>query len=271
MPGGPDPTNAWLMQALALVQHRPADAERMAGDVLKKHPRHARAQHVMGCALLVQGRFEDAIAPLREAARLHHDPEIDTQLAIALRRTGRTDDALSRLKRAIKRQPPYAGAFLEMAHVLRSAERHGEAIDVLRQGVAIAPMSTALSVELGQVLLARGDRAGARAAFMHALSIAPDAVDALFGLGRTLAAEGAHGAAADAFRRSLLCRPGYTPALLNLGQCLLALGDLDAGYDCFRRAARNDAALQGQSLMSLVKSSRGRFWLKPSDAARFFA
>ena len=59
-----------LQRALfALNGQRPQEAERIASDVLKVDPRHTRALHLFGCALLMQGRTEDAIAPLESAAR----------------------------------------------------------------------------------------------------------------------------------------------------------------------------------------------------------
>src|ERR1700730_17322507 len=92
---------------LALNSQRPSEAELIAREVLRTHPQHPRALHVLGYALLTQGRAEDAIVALEPASRTRLDPEIDAQLAIALHRAGRTDDALSRLKRATKRLPPY--------------------------------------------------------------------------------------------------------------------------------------------------------------------
>ena len=52
--------------------------------------------------------------------------------------------------------------------------------------------------------------------------------------------------------------------------CLLELGDREAGYECFRAATRGDPQNYGNALSALVKSGRGRFWLKPSGAAQYF-
>ena len=64
-------------------------------------------------------------------------------------------------------------------------------------------------------------------------------------------------------------RPNDGGAWLSLGHCLLELGQLDAGYECFRTAARGDASRYGNALTSLASAARGRFWLRPSEAARF--
>jgi tetratricopeptide (TPR) repeat protein len=253
----------------ALDGHRLNEAEQIARDVLNADRRNAKALYVLGSALLMQGRPLDAIAPLEDAARGRHDAQSDTMLAIALRQAGRAEDAFSRLKRTTKRQPPYAAAFLEFGRLLASMERHAEAAEALRHGVEVAPMMPEMSIQLGYVLLRRRDFGGAKSAFARALAIVPDSADALFGIAQAHQENGESQAAADYFRRYLIVSPGDPTAWVRLGLCLLALGQRDAGHDCFRTVARRDAKGFGSALSSLVKSSRGRFWLKPSDAARF--
>jgi tetratricopeptide (TPR) repeat protein len=254
---------------LALDGQRPQDAQRICENVLKAEPRHAQALHIFGCALLMQGRSQDAIAPLETAARELRDPEVDTLLAIALRQVDRHEDALSRLKRATKRRPPYATAFHELGYLLFSLERYDEAIEALRRGLDIAPMMPELSIQLGYVLLQRRNFADAKLAFARALDISPASPDALYGMAKAHQEIGENAPAADYFRRYLVSRPDDAGIWLNLGHCLLELGQIDAGYDCFRTAARGDPKRYGTALTSLAASARGKFWLKPSAAARF--
>jgi tetratricopeptide (TPR) repeat protein len=253
----------------ALGGNRPNEAEQIARDVLNADRRNAKASYVLGSALVMRGRPLDAVAPLEDAARGRHDPQSDTMLAIALRQAGRAEEAYSRLKRTTKRQPPYAAAFLELGRLLASMERHDEAAEALTRGFEVAPMMPEMSIQLGYVLLRRRHFADAKAAFARALAIVPDSPDALFGIGQAHQENGESQAAADYFRRYLIVNPGDQGAWVRLGLCLLALGQRDAGNDCFRTVARRDSKGFGSALASLVKSSRGRFWLKPSDAARF--
>jgi tetratricopeptide (TPR) repeat protein len=253
----------------ALNSQRPNEAERIAGEVLKADPHHARALHIFGCALLMQGRARDAIAPLETAARGRRDPEIDTQLAVALRQTGRHDDALSRLKRATKRQPPYAVAFCELGSLLVEMERYDEAIEALGRGLEVAPMISDLSIQLGYIFLSRRNCADARVAFARALDISPGSFAALYGMAKAHQEVGECQTAAEYFRRCLTIRPDDAGLWLNLGQCLLEFGQRDAGYECFRTAASDDSKRYGNALASLVRSGRGRFWLKPSAAERY--
>jgi Flp pilus assembly protein TadD len=255
--------------SFALNHQRAAEAERLAGDVLKADPRQTRALHILGCALLAQGRADAAIAPLQSAAQRKHDPEIDTALAVALRHAGRTDEALTRLKRAAKRHPRCAPVYRELGALLFAMGHFEEAVAALKCGLDVAPMMPELSIQLGYVLLHRRNCAAARSAFERALAIAPNSAEALFGIAKAHQEIGESESAIGYFRRYLMLRPGDANAWLTLGHCLLELGDRDAGYDCFCAVARNNPERYGEALGAFVSSGRGRFWLRPSAAANF--
>jgi tetratricopeptide (TPR) repeat protein len=271
MPAGRTREHEALQQALiALDSGRVQEAERIAGEVLKVQPRQPRALYVLGCARIMQDRAADAIAPLEAAVHGRHDAEIETMLAIALRQAGRQEDALRRLKLAVKRRPPYAPAFKELGYLLVLMEHYDEAVEVLNRGIEIAPMMPQLSIQLGYAHISRRDNASAKIAFARALEISPRSHDALFGMAKAHQEIGECDAAADYFRRSLTIEPDDQAAWLHLGHCLLELGQADAGNDCFRIAARGDKKQYGNALSSFVAAGRGRFWLKPSAAMRFF-
>jgi tetratricopeptide (TPR) repeat protein len=270
-PSTPRPTGRDALERAnaALDTGRPQEAERIARELLKSDPRHLRALYVLGCALLMQGRAEDALAPLEAAGRGKRDPDFETVLAVALRRVGRAEDALSRLKRVIKRHPQHVAALREVGALLLAMERDDEAIDILQRGLALAPMAPELSFELGYALLRRRDCARAKIAFARAVEISPNAPEALFGIAKAHQEVGENEAATAYLRRYLVLRPRDANAWLTLGQCLLELGQRDAGYECFRTIARSRPERYAEVLGALVRSGRGRFWLRPSRAAQF--
>jgi len=81
-----DVTLQWA--TAAINRGRGEDAERLAREVLARIPQHPKALDILGCALLLQGRPEQAVAPLEKAARTRQDPAIETRLAVALRQIG---------------------------------------------------------------------------------------------------------------------------------------------------------------------------------------
>src|SRR5450755_807505 len=116
---------------LAMRMQRPLEAERLAADVLKSDRGNALAAQVLGRALLMQNRADEAIVPLERAARRSDDPAIETLLAAALAAAGRSDEALDQLHRTTARRPPYPPAFLEYAGQLAKMGRPDESIAVL--------------------------------------------------------------------------------------------------------------------------------------------
>jgi tetratricopeptide (TPR) repeat protein len=255
--------------SLALQMNRPAEAERIATDILKANRTHLDALQILARALLQQGRAEDAIRPLEKALRRSNDPAVETWLAIALRTAGRDDDALARLRQAIARKPPYAPAFHEIGQLLANLHRVDEAIAALRQGEALMPEVADLSVQIGYLYAGQNDRANARAAFLRALGKDADSIQAVRGLAYALQLDGEYAQAAEMFRRLLRAGPNDVEARIALGLCLLELSQPEAGVQNLRSAMRINQKAFGQGLAALAASARGRFWLRRSDAVRF--
>jgi tetratricopeptide (TPR) repeat protein len=260
---------AELQWATGAINHgRPEDAERFVRHVLDGIPQHPKALYLLGFALLQQNRAAEAVVPLEKAARALQDPAVETRLAIGLRQIGRTDDALLRLRRAIKRRPAHPEAFHELGYLLFSSGQHGEAIEVLEHGIGLAPAAVELPLLLGVIHHARSDHAKARAAVSKALAIAPDHPDAHYGLGAILVDDAEYAQAAEHLQRSLASNPADVQARLKLGACLLELGRSDDALANFRAAVRSDPRFYHLALTLVSCSGRGRFWLRPSAAAK---
>ncbi len=253
---------------LAIQDRRALDAERIAGDLLAANAGNVEAIKILGYALLMQERAEEAVAPLEKAARATRNPEIETQLAIAWRHVGQNDKALLWLRRAVKRTPPFAPAFHELGYLLHVLEQSDEAIEVLKQGAAVAPMMTEMWVQLGFVCDAVNDSAGAAEAFSRALAIAPVNPGAVKGMTSVLMHEGDYAQAAELFKRAIAAHPEEASARIGLGICLLELGQTDAAYACLRAGIGKGGRFE-TALKAIVSSGRGRFWLRPSRAAEF--
>ncbi len=259
-----------VQQGLRAVDHQRADeGERIARDVLARHPHHPGALHLLGVALVAQKRPREAIAPLDEAARSISDPVFEAHLAVALRDAGRSAEALTWLQRASARQPPSVVALLELGILLCALRRFTEAEAVLRRGLEVAPTVPELSMELGGVYLNRADPANAKIAFARALAQAPGHPRALQGFGTALLYERDFERAAVRFRQVLAREPGHVRARLDLAHCLLELGNWDEAVACLRATVAAAPRLYGRALRTLASSGRGRFWLRRSAAAAF--
>jgi predicted Zn-dependent protease len=254
---------------LAFRMQRPDEAERLASDVLKSNRGNVLAAQILGRALLVQNRAGEAIDALQRAARRSNDAEIETLLAAALAAAGRDDEAMDQLRQTTARRPPFLPAFVELGRQLGEAGRFDEGIAVLESGLALAPGALDLRVGLGHLHLKRNDRASARALFSQVLAATPQRHDALVALAKVMALDGEYAAAADVNRRALALHPDDAATRINLGKCLLEMGEREAGEATLRAATRGTAQLAGLALMALAAAPHGRFFLRPSAAAKF--
>jgi tetratricopeptide (TPR) repeat protein len=254
---------------LAFRMQRLDEAERLASEVLKSDRGNILAAQLLGRALLMQNRADEAIDPLQKAARRSNDPEIETLLAGVLAAAGRDDEAFEQLRRTTARRPPFLPAFLELGGKLGDIGRFDEAIAVLESGLALAPDAVDLRMGLGYLHVKRNDRGRARALFLQVLAAAPQRHDALVALARAMVLDGEYAAAADLYRRALGMQPDDTATRINLGKCLLEMGERDAGEATLRAATRGTAQLAGQAITALAAAPHGRFFLRPSAVAKF--
>jgi tetratricopeptide (TPR) repeat protein len=266
----PSSAHAALESAvLAMRMQRPDEAERLASNVLKSDRGNNLAGQILGRALMMQNRAAEAIGPLQRIARRGTDPATETLLATALTAAGRRDEALEQLRKTTARRPPFAPAFLELGGLLSKMGHFDEAAAVLEGGLALVPDAADLRLELGYVHLKSNRRAEARALFLHVLQAMPERHEALLALAKVMALDGEYAAAAERYRRALAMRPDDTVARSNLGVCLLEMGERDAGEASLRAATSGSARTAGQSITALASVSRGRFFLRPSAAAKF--
>jgi tetratricopeptide (TPR) repeat protein len=253
----------------ALRSGRPDEAERLAAQVLKADRANLAAARALGAALILQNRPGEAVAPLQRAARRSGDPAIETLLARALAQTGRRDEALDVLREAQSRRPPWPQAFLELGDQLGAAGRFDEAAAAYEAGLALRPDALVLRVGLGYLCLQRNDRARALNLFQAVSAAAPERFDGLLGMARTLTLEGDYDRAAAYYRRVLELRPDDAASRIELGKCLLELGRREAGEATLRAAAARAPQQAGAAIVALAAAGRGRFFLRPSAAARF--
>jgi tetratricopeptide (TPR) repeat protein len=255
--------------AFELESSRPADAERLADSVLKRRPNDPQALQILVAALFAQGRAQEAIPKLEKAAQRTRNPVIETQLAIVLSETGRGDDAIEWLTRASERRPVYPPAFLELGIQLMALRRIGDAVAALRRGCELAPGFAELSIRLGKIYADRRDLDAARDAFTRALQSAPGHPEVMLGLAQLLEMSGAFTQAVDLYR-PLLKTKYNVAARIGLGACLLELGETEDAFKNFRAASAHSAKAYGQAVIVTAAAGRGRLWLRPSAAERFF-
>jgi tetratricopeptide (TPR) repeat protein len=176
-------------------------------------------------------------------------------LGLALAMVGRREDALVEFERALGLNPRYVDALLNRAVVLSDLGRDGEAaaafheaqefgaVDHTGFAAPIASRLANLHAELGEAYVEAGSRARAIAQFESAAALRPEFVDLRYRLARLYLEDGLLERAQDELEAILARRPSFVDARVSLGMvCYLrqdAAGARAAWEECARVAPKD--------------------------------
>jgi tetratricopeptide (TPR) repeat protein len=125
------------------------------------------------------GRTDEAISEYREAVRLRPDiPGYQSALGVVLAKTGHYEEALPYLKQAIRLYPKNATAQYWLGVSLVQLGRSEEGIAALQQAVGVNPRDARAYLALGKVMSGVGRHAEAVAAFERAKEMDGEALKA---------------------------------------------------------------------------------------------
>jgi tetratricopeptide (TPR) repeat protein len=144
-----------------------------------------------GLQLILQGRYEDALAAEEAAIELAPAlPDAHSYRGSALLQLGRVNEALASYDKVVKLAPNAAVAHYNRANALQRLRRYDEALQSLKRALKLQPNYTDALSLTGNVLFALGDIQAALQHYDAALKINPNAADAHFNKGLALLAAG---------------------------------------------------------------------------------
>jgi tetratricopeptide (TPR) repeat protein len=165
---------------------------------------------------------------------LAHNPSAwlaENNLAVALARTGRTDEAIAHGEAAVRLQPDWAETHSNLGVALTDARRWPEAIRELETATRLRPDLAGMHVNLGRALLLAGRETEALPQLEMAHRLDPGDGEARRALavahnnrGNRLARAGDPGDAVAEFTRAIALDPANPGTHRNLGYALHALG-----------------------------------------------
>jgi predicted CXXCH cytochrome family protein len=138
-------------------------------------PAQSWPYRVLGQAYRKTGRMDEAIAAMRKALR--HDPADSAALvamAELLSERGRSAEATALLEPAVKQRPDDVALHNALAVVYAGQSRFADAIELLSSALRVWPDDPVSWLNLGVCLQAKGDRRGAESAYRQALLLQPD-------------------------------------------------------------------------------------------------
>ncbi len=141
-----------------------------------------------------------------------NDAEAHNNLAQALERLGRVDDAIAHFQRAVTLVPDKWAFRFNLAHALSAAEQWDRAVAEYRQAVKLFPADYATQYNLALALYKKGDPAAAVPEFEKAIALGPNEATYHFSLGMTYEKLGRIADAVREYRKFLEMDPSSPDA-----------------------------------------------------------
>jgi len=208
---------------------------------------------VLATQLLRAGRPADAIAPLRDAARLQpSDPIIQHDLGLACLEIGDIPDAIAALERAVASNPRYSDAHFRLGIALEKQGDIGGAIAAYDRATQLLPSLTEAWFRAGALVYTLGHGDEAIGCFRRAAATGGKTSFGLLGKARALLAEERNQEAEQVLRKTLALDPANAIAHDLLGNLLSEFGRFDEARECFERAIAIAPLLAG-SYYDLVR------------------
>jgi tetratricopeptide (TPR) repeat protein len=187
--------------------------------------------------LLRAGRPADAIAPLRDAARLRpSDPIIQHDLGLACLEVGRVPDAITASQRAVAANPRYTDAYFRLGIALEKLGNIGGAIVAYDRTTQLLPSLTEAWFRAGALVYELGHRDEAIGCFRRAAATGGKTSFGRLGKARALLTEDRNPEAEQVLRQTLALDPRNAMAHDLLGNLLSEFGRFDEARECFQRA-----------------------------------
>lgn len=261
---------AVLLAGLGLLTFRQSGMYRndftLYETTLARNPSAWMAHNNLAIALTRDGRIEEAITHLEAALQLRPGyPQAESNLGDNLTRLGRTREAIPHLERAIRLQPNFADAHNNLGNAFVAEDRLPEAIVSFEAALLHKPLFPLAHRNLAMALAMSGRTDDALRHFARALELRPDYADAELGRAVALTLAGRFAEAEPAFRRAVELDPKSLPARYSHGRALAQAGRTDDAIRELTAALQLDPA-HAESHYELAKIYRrlGR----RADAAR---
>jgi tetratricopeptide (TPR) repeat protein len=210
-------------------------------DVVAKSPKKPRPRVNLAYALDRKGRLDEAFSHYYEALRIKPDFwEAHYDLARALVQQGKVEEGISHYYEALRINPDFAEAHYNLAGVLMEQERLDEAISHYRKALEIKPDHVRAHNNLGIALERQGRLREAIEQYSEALRIEPDFPEAHYNLGNALMRQGNTDEAIGQYYKTLRINPDHLGAHYNLGIALAMSGDRTGAAYHFTEVLRID-------------------------------
>lgn len=235
-------------------------------DTVAKAPANPRAHYTLGVIDSGLGDFRGAIredeTAVRLAAAAPHPralPAMYNKLGYDLEQAGHMPEALASFEQALRLNPAYTRAHLNLARAFARLGRYGDAIAEFQRSLALDRDNGQAEAELADAFMQEGRAADALPHWQAALREAPNWAQGYCSLGYALFMSGRIQSAVSAYRAAVRLDPKSAPAWDGLGNALLAGGNPSGAIDACERAVRLQRSFgEAQNTLGVALARSGR-------------
>jgi predicted CXXCH cytochrome family protein len=264
-------TDHWIQRnmpardLLAEIQERPGDANPYRGQVVLYYPqtlpRPEDELYLAVAQVLQSSNLSDGIERLKAAIDKYHPElaEYTLQLADALRKSGKPDQAVPFYEQILSRNPKSIAAFENLALCLMSLGQQGKAAQTLERALDVAPENATLWTLLGTAWAEQNRLPDAIAAFQKAVQLDDTIPEAYNSLGGVLLRRGDFTRSEPALRKAIELEPNYAEAHNNLANLLSSTARFEEARYHFEAALRiqpNNSGTHYDFAIALARANR---------------
>jgi predicted TPR repeat methyltransferase len=221
----------------------PVGAETALQRLLSEQPDQVAVLVRLARLLHRLGRVDEAIPLMRKAADIARTPAMLNDHGSLYLATGDWAAAIEEYQSAIRLDPRYVLARVNLADTFAETGRTREAIEVYRTAVSLDPGSIDGHLGLAVALLRIGDSAAAVAECRAALVVDSNNVQAWHLLAVTLGKSGDRLGAIAAEREAIARNAGFAKGWHALGSLLDDAGEIGQAVSAYRKALDLDSSL----------------------------
>jgi tetratricopeptide (TPR) repeat protein len=197
---------------------------------LRDDPSSAEAQYGLGSVYLKQEKPVEARASFEQALKLKASypdtrPNAWNNLGLLATREGRTADAISSFKEALRLNPGHWIALENLGNAYRQQKRWPEALEALERAVALRPEDPEANYSLAMVYAQTDDTSHAYEYLERALRLRPAYPEALNNRGVLYLRTQRRDDAVRSFEECIRVAPSFDQAYLNLARVYAIEGD----------------------------------------------
>jgi tetratricopeptide (TPR) repeat protein len=235
-------------------------AEQACARLLQIQPNQPQALHLMGLVAMARNDWKTAEQWLQLSTSARPSPEVLVDLAAAMTKNWKLDEAIRCCEQALAVSPGYAEAHYNLGTALHWKLDFRRAVECFRAALRLKPDLFAARLNLGRSLLGQGEYADAQRQLDEVLKKDPMHAGALLFYGISCHEQGDFDRAVEYYDKAHELRPTATDVLGNMANAYRDVGNFARSDELFERVlAVNPEYPEARNDYSHALLARGQF------------